>query len=119
MLLKQRRLLLKLLPRQRLLATLVMQQGSLLSGRSHRRLEVALRLRQLHQRRLSRQVLRLLLPLLLLLLNLDLNHHQHHQHLGLHVYRLDFHQPCRGVGLGGSQFSFRFPRQASGCAVRR
>ena len=61
----------------------------------------------------------LLLPLLLLLLNLDLNHHQHHQHLGLHVYRLDFHQPCRGVGLGGSQFSFRFPRQASGCAVRR
>ena len=55
MLLKQRRLLLKLLPRQRLLATLVMQQGSLLSGRSHRRLEVALRLRQLHQRRLSRQ----------------------------------------------------------------
>ena len=61
----------------------------------------------------------LLLPLLLLLLNLDLNHHQHHQHLVLHVYRLDFHQPCRGVGLGGSQFSFRFPRQASGCAVRR
>ena len=61
----------------------------------------------------------LLLPLLLLLLNLDLNHHQHHQHLGLHVHRLDFHQPCRGVGLGGSQFSFRFPRQASGCAVRR
>ena len=61
----------------------------------------------------------LLLPLLLLLLNLDLNHHQHHQHLGLHIRRLDFHQPCRGVGLGGSQFSFRFPRQASGCAVRR
>ena len=64
-------------------------------------------------------VLNLLLLPLLLLLNLDLNHHQHHQHLGLHVYRLDFHQPCRGVGLGGSQFSFRFPRQASGCAVRR
>ena len=65
-------------------------------------------------------LLLLLLPLLLLLLlNLNLNHHQHHQHLGLHVYRLDFHQPCRGVGLGGSQFSFRFPRQASGCAVRR
>ena len=61
----------------------------------------------------------LLLPLLLLLLNLNLNHHRHHQHLGLHVHRLDFHQPCRGVGLGGSQFSFRFPRQASGCAVRR
>ena len=64
-------------------------------------------------------VLNLLLLLLLLLLNLNLNHHQHHQHLGLHVHRLDFHQPCRGVGLGGSQFSFRFPRQASGCAVRR
>ena len=40
-------------------------------------------------------LLLLLLPLLLLLLlNLNLNHHQHHQHLGLHVHRLDFHQPC-------------------------